>query len=95
MYQFGHWQWHGAGWWFREHHQSGWLEWRREGGWTPGEGGHRSRPPRDEGCICQLELPFSANWLCRLAACPHDAYVALQAEVTSEFRVTLKTLSST
>ena len=53
------------------------------GGYTPGEGGHRSRPPREEGCILQLELPFTANHLCRLAACPHTAYEQFKAELAS------------
>ena len=92
---YGGWQWGGAGWWFRIDQASGWEEWTRQGGFTRGEGGHRSRPPREEGCILQIDLPFTANNLCRAAACPHAAYVAFQAELEASLGVTLKTPSST
>ena len=86
----GPWQWGGAGWWSREHWPSGWVEWVRIGGFTPGEGGHRARVPRDEGCFLSLDLTFTANWLCRLAACPHEAFLSLQQQLVNDLGVTLR-----
>ena len=89
----GRWEWYGAGWWFQTDPGSGWVKWARVGGFTPGEGGHRSRPPRAEGTILQMDLPFTANHLCRSAACPHTAYVAFQEELYNELGVRLRTSS--
>ena len=88
---FGTWQWAGAGWWYRVDRRSGWQEWSRVGGYTPGEGGHRARAPREEGCILQLDLPFTANHLCRMAACPHTAYTSFCDELWARFGVRLRT----
>ena len=90
---FSNWEWFGEGWWHRTDLQSGWVQWRRVGGFTPGEGGHRSRPPRAEGTILQMDLPCTANRLFRLAACPHTAYVAFQQELKDELGVKLRTSS--
>ena len=59
-------------------------------GWTPGEGGHRHREPREEGCVLQLEVPWTANGLTRLAAWPHAAYLELQQELERDFEARLR-----
>ncbi len=84
------WQWYGAGWWWRLEHATGWIHWMRQGGWTPGEGGHRARPPREPGCLVQLETGFTGNALCRTAACPHEAYVAFQRRLQWEYGAKLR-----
>ena len=87
---FGAWQWWGEGWWHRTNQQTGWVEWRRVGGYTPGEGGHRSRAPRAEGTILQMDLPYTANFFFQSAACPHDAYVAFQEELFRDLGVRMR-----
>ncbi len=69
MAEWSSWQFGGAAWWWRVHRPTGWREWLRQGGWTPGEGGHMWRDPRPPGCFLQLAVPFTANALFRIDVC--------------------------
>ncbi len=82
----GVYEWQGAGWWRRRDNQSSWEEWIRQGGWTRGEGFHRVVPrhPNEPHCFLQLEVPFTANHICKEAACPHDSYKQLQERIWVE-----------
>ena len=95
------WEWRGAGWWWLDPMYAAW-EWRGAGWWRRRVGGAwaasrraggatECRAPREEGCILQLEAPFTAKRLCRLAACPHSAYEQFKAEldVSSELGMDL------
>ena len=84
------WQSWGQGWWWRRN-AGGSVEWRRQGGWTIGEGAWRLRPDRPWGTYLQIEVPFLANQITSRRPDPTVAFQTLQNVLRVNWGCTLRT----